>query len=135
MVTAKTVAMPKTIKEIKKRLQDRNLRQKDLAEALGISPSAVSQMMNGTATISRQHMNGFVKILGENAEFWQNLIETDMNKEQEKKTNICAEFKSEAGETLVISHPDNYQENPEEAAKYMASLIINLHGAGFKPAP
>lgn len=137
MAFDQTAVMSQTINEIKKRLKDNKKRQKDLAKAAGITESAVSQMLNGHTAISTQHIESFAKVLGGSLEHWKKLFDDDMDEKQKDagKDRIRLKFQDEAGHLVELPHADNYPDDPQAAGEYMASLITNLHKAGYKNVP
>ena len=57
------------------------------------------------------------------------------DEQQEKEERVRIRFKDASGNLVEVPHADNYLDDPEAAGRYMASLIIGLQKAGYKPAP
>ncbi|MEM1377068.1 MAG: helix-turn-helix domain-containing protein [Pseudomonadota bacterium] len=131
---AEEIRMLLTIEEIKKRLKTTGKQQKDLAKAASVSGSAVSQMLR-SGKISRDRVLQFAKELGGTTDFWDALIEEDMKQNKSQIENsLCTLFRAENGDSLPVHHVD-YRDDPEKAGQYMASILRNLHSAGFRSEP
>lgn len=129
------VKMSRTVEEIKRRLKINGKQHKHLAEAAGISPSAVSQLLSFRSNISKERILEFSTVLGGEPEFWIGLIEEDMaEKEQKDDKRLCTVFRATNGEKLPVRHVD-YREDPEAAGRYMASILIQLNQAGWTADP
>jgi HTH-type transcriptional regulator/antitoxin HigA len=58
---------------IKEELEERSWIQADLAEALGLSPKSVNQIINGKQTITIETARLLSKAFGQSPQYWHNL--------------------------------------------------------------
>ncbi|MEM9247169.1 MAG: helix-turn-helix transcriptional regulator [Pseudomonadota bacterium] len=118
---------PALTSEVKRRLKDQGKKQLELAEALGISPSAVSQLLSGSVSITTNHLRAFTELLGDDLEYWETLLKKD--EEPPYATAEVAAFirvTTPSGRDVFLPHVSSYSEDPVAAGRYMASLIHSL---------
>ena len=56
--------------KVSRLLRERGFKKKELASALGVSPQALQQLLDGTVPFDLRHLKGLVSFFGIKADYW-----------------------------------------------------------------